>query len=89
MQSAQPTFLTEDKRFQGVKAIDLACDIKDREHHASWHQGINHPDANLIAASPDLYDALKSVIESEVFDTECYTFKLVQSALAKADGKGE
>lgn len=31
--------------------------VPGREHHSNWFQTINHPDARLIAASPDLHAA--------------------------------
>ena len=103
MQSAQPTFLTDDKRFQCIKAVDLACDIKGREHHASWHQGIDHPDARLIESAPNMYEALEMVVRAEYLiipenvspDHEgemqalSNMMRSIKSALAKADGKGE
>lgn len=64
MQGAAPTF-TEDHMghiLQGVKAEDLAVDITGREHHAGWCQTIDHPDANLIAAAPDLYAEIQNDI---------------------------
>ena len=42
--------------------------IPNREHHADWCQAIDHPDAHLIAASPDLYEACK--IQHECGDPE-------------------
>jgi hypothetical protein len=36
-------------------ATDFAKVVPGREHHASWFKGIDHPDANYIAAaSPDV-----------------------------------
>jgi hypothetical protein len=64
MQGAAPTF-TEDHMghmLQGVKAEDLAVDITGREHHAGWCQKIDHPDAHLIAAAPDLYEEIQKDI---------------------------
>lgn len=37
--------------------------IAGREHHASWIQTIDHPDASLIAAAPDLLDALIDIFD--------------------------
>lgn len=33
--------------------------VHGREHHAGWFQTLLHPDANLIAAAPDLLVALQ------------------------------
>lgn len=60
MQGAAPTF-TENymgHKLQGVKSEDLAVDIKGREHHSHWCQAIDHPDAHLIAAAPEMYEML-------------------------------
>ena len=40
------------------RCLDWAIPAKGREHHASWFKVIDHPDANLIAAAPDLLEAL-------------------------------
>ena len=40
-----------------MRPADGLCEvIRGREHHASWCQTINHPDARLIAAAPDMLD---------------------------------
>lgn len=40
--------------------MSFAAIIPGREHHQSWAREIDHPDARLIAASPDLLAALKA-----------------------------
>ena len=40
-------------------ARDFAVVAAGREHHAEWFKTLNHPDANLIAACPDLLAALQ------------------------------
>jgi hypothetical protein len=59
MSGAKPTF-----RLNGllVDAEKFAQPIKGREHHASWCQTLNHPDARLIAAAPDLYFWAKELL---------------------------
>ena len=55
MNGAKPRF----NRSGLMHPADGLCGIiEGREHHASWCQTINHPDARLIAAAPDMLDAL-------------------------------
>lgn len=65
MNSAQPTFLkvAESNHMLIEKAVSFAAIVSGREHHSNWFQTINHPDANLIAASPDLLQACESFVE--------------------------
>lgn len=40
------------------RAVDISEPEDGRMHHADWWRVINHPDANLIAAAPELLEAL-------------------------------
>lgn len=68
-----------------------------REHHKRWHQLVTHPDARLMAAAPDLLDALKTIIDLNVQyaidrygnalkaeSMECV--RVARAAIAKATG---
>ncbi len=88
MQSATPTF-TENYRghkLQGINAMDLAQEIKGREHHSDWCQTINHPDAYLIEAAPDMLEALLS-IENDDGTIPAAIWDLRNKAIAKARGE--
>ncbi len=39
-----------------------------REHHKHWHMLVTHPDARLIEASPDLYEALEVLTNAVIQD---------------------
>jgi hypothetical protein len=60
MGGAVPRFRDENDLM--VKANELGINHKGREHHSSWFQDINHPDAQLIAAAPDLLEALEDLM---------------------------
>lgn len=54
--------LSEDELNVMYPASKWAEPEKGREHHKNWFQLINHADANLIAAAPDLLEALNGMI---------------------------
>ena len=45
------------------KASEMGVIVKGREHHANWFKDINHPDAKLIAAAPELLEALMECVK--------------------------
>jgi hypothetical protein len=52
-------------------ATDFAKVVPGREHHASWFKGIDHPDANYIAAaSPDVILRLTAELRKAREDVE-------------------
>lgn len=54
-QHAAPRF-----RVDGImeKAVDLSAPFRGQEHNEHWTRTITHPDAVLMAAAPELFDAL-------------------------------
>ena len=46
------------------RADALATPAPGREHHADWFQRIDHPDARLIAAAPDLLATTLSLCDA-------------------------
>lgn len=82
MQSAQPRF--NNAGFL-ESSINFSFVVKDREHHQSWFKGINHPDANLIAAAPDLLEACIRLVNDVTIGSENYeAYNLARAAIKKA-----
>lgn len=66
---------------------DWIAPFPDRAHHASWCSNVIHPDMRLIAAAPDLLDALqmaKHIVANEGTDAQ---MKQVFDAIEKATGE--
>jgi hypothetical protein len=85
MSGAKPTF-----RLNGllVDAEKFAQPIKGREHHASWCQTLNHPDARLIAAAPSLYEACKMVDSADTYPHEWPTaLEAVRAAIKSTEAQ--
>ena len=60
-----------------------------REHHKNWHQLLTHPDARLIAAAPDLLEALESALEliDVITPLEGDVQRKARAAIYKATGE--
>jgi len=48
------------------RCTDWAQPAEGREHHASWFKVLNHPDARLMAAAPDLLAALEETLQHAI-----------------------
>lgn len=66
MSSASPRFNVERREniHLMTRADELGAVVPGREHHADWFQAIDHPDANLIAAAAEMYEALLDIVEN-------------------------
>ena len=93
MGGAVPRF--RDTAVDGMDLMDRLCDKPDwiapatgREHHKHWFQLVTHPDARLMAAAPEMADALRAILfqltqGDKVFDRDaCIT--QARAAYAKA-----
>lgn len=93
MQGAAPRFNIELRTNFNVmeRAEKFAMIAPDREHHKSWFQLLNHPDANLIEAAPVLLDAAIEFVKSNeglfLFDSPKYV--QLKNAIELALGKNK
>lgn len=69
--------------------LDWIAPEAGREHHKSWHQLLTHPDARLIAAAPELLEALKlcAVLVHGGSRQGDAAIAAARAAIAKAEGK--
>lgn len=74
----------------GVQRQRLGGILCDAKHWFSPESGINHPDARLIAASPDLMDAARAAMicigELSPTQARVETMQALQAAVEKAGG---
>jgi hypothetical protein len=91
MGGATPRF--RDSSDMGLldKCIKWAKAIRGREHHAHWLKSLDHPDARLIAAAPDLLAVLQELEESSSYwsdyDVPVGIVDRIKAAIARATGK--
>jgi hypothetical protein len=92
MGGAQPRFMGDD---DGFRILHKLSDRKDwikpfpgRAHHVDWCASVDHPDANLIAAAPDLLDALIGFLHEfgDKSDNNA-NVRNARAAIAKATGE--
>jgi len=90
MTSATPRFNDPEHGLLN-RAMEYAEIIKGRDHHAHWCQSLNHPDALLIQAAPEMFEALKSIVEywnnpqkGSLNDHVAHSLQLAELALNKA-----
>ena len=66
MGGATPRFMGDDDGFRILHKLsdrkDWIAPFAGREHHAHWCAGVAHPDARLIAAAPELLEALSLLL---------------------------
>lgn len=94
LHGATPSFREPDQ--PGLNTMDRLCDRADwiepfpnRKHHAHWCANVSHPDARLIAAAPDLLEALGCMLHlCEMLKApEGPVLEFARSAIAKATGE--
>ena len=85
-----------DPAEDGMNIMQRLCDRPDwiapfpgREHHAAWCADVTHPDMRLMAAAPDLLEALKWMVlrteEGGYPDGKC--LEEARAAIANATGE--
>jgi hypothetical protein len=88
MGGAMPRFRDSSDHGLMTKCIKWAKAVIGREHHAHWFKTLDHPDARLIAAAPELLDSLKE-LRDWYKDATGLPAVAANAAIAKAEGGGE
>ncbi len=101
MSNAAPEFVHDDGDYPKLTRCDtLTAIVLGREHHKDWFQTIDNADARLIAAAPDLLEALQFVDAWISNPLSSYSYAVleglfvssrdrIQTAIAKATGTKE
>lgn len=88
MNGATPLVLDPADPCVLVPASRFAQPLAGREHHKSWFQTLRQPDLDLIAAAPDMYEALKvarELISEFGCEMDSPSIRLIDAALAKVN----
>jgi hypothetical protein len=83
MGGAAPRFIREEPMVMD-RCDTMAVVVHGREHHESWFRTIDHPDARLIAAAPELLDALIALVNSFEKHRPKELWDNARAAIAKA-----
>ncbi len=73
---------------------DWIAPFPGRAHHASWCSDVTHPDMRLMAAAPDLLEALQKISNGQEMtgdfthvETVLRYQEIARAAIAKATGE--
>lgn len=72
------------------RCTNWARSVPGRAHHADWFKTIEHPDARLMAAAPDLLEALEGLLRQvDAYDLPLSDPERIaaRAAIAKATGQ--
>lgn len=94
MGGAAPRFRDNSDMGLMQRSDKFAVKVGGREHHAKWFKDLDHPDARLIAAAPDLLAACEALVEraglGSIYTTDQETGEMfadaIKAAIAKATG---
>jgi hypothetical protein len=97
MGGAVPRFIEPSESANGLMLMHRLCDRKDwiapfpnRDHHFRWCAAVTHPDARLMAAAPDLLEALQAIVEAHAIPSsickERPVYEAALAAISKATG---
>lgn len=60
---AKPRFRTSDDGFNIMEPAEkFSVSVAGREHHYDWFASIDHADAHLISAAPELLDSVRTLL---------------------------